>query len=121
MSDDIKAGLSNICTIAADIVIGIRRSKTAYLWLQKHRSTVRSLTDDDVEEVATAGFETFADAGDDFKTVFGEVLKVDNALNPTAEGSLVVRKALVLLGPFQSSGTDASLPEGCTVEVKAVE
>lgn len=92
-----------------------------YLWLQDNKETVRTLTNDDVEEVASAGFDAFSDARDDFKTVFSEVLKVDNALNPSAEGSLVVRKALALLGSFQSLETDASLPKDRTVEIGAVE
>jgi hypothetical protein len=63
----------------------------------------RSLRVEDVEEVATAGFQNYeqaAQAHSDFETVFGEVVKANSASGRVADGSQLLRKCLVLLGPI---------------------
>ena len=103
-SIEIKPGLEDIFQQAFRISMLFRRAKVEYRWLHKDRGEFsRSLAIDEVEEVATAGFKNFAQAvqaHNDYKTVFGEVVKGDNASGRVTEGSQLLRKCMVLLGPI---------------------
>jgi hypothetical protein len=87
----------------------LRRAKVQYLWFQKDREQwTRTLGMDDVELVGTVKYESFDQAlqeGKDYKTIFGEVVKGDDASGRVTTESHLLRKCMVLLGPIPKAAT----------------
>jgi hypothetical protein len=103
---DIGVALENIFLHAFHTSMLLRRTKIQYLWFQQDKDREgwnRTLRTDDVDLAGTVKYENFDEAvqaDQDFRTIFGEVAKGDDASGRVTAESPILRKCTVLLGPI---------------------
>ncbi|KAF2830479.1 hypothetical protein CC86DRAFT_434280 [Ophiobolus disseminans] len=102
-SAEIKVDLRTIFLEAFHTSMLFRRAEVEYRWLQDDSDeNGRLLEKDNIQAVATTGYNNIAEAKGDFRVIFGEVIKADNTSGGVAQGAHVLRGCMVLLGPIPS-------------------
>jgi hypothetical protein len=98
---EMKAMLEDICEHALKIALLFRETKVEYKWMQLNLPS--NLTEDNTEVLDNPHLELAeVHSPDDFKTVFGGVLKGGAPTRSGDDEPIVLRKNEVILGPFKS-------------------
>lgn len=100
-SNELKSKLVLIYRQAFRMALVFRRLKTEFRWLQD----ATDWRPENLEAVASGGYRNLSEAvhaGNDFRTVFGGLMKASGPTGQIAERAVVLQKPTVLLGPFKA-------------------